>query len=268
MKVATIMTADPVTVQKSSTVQRVMDLMDDHDVRHLPVVEGVEVVGVLSDRDVLEASGWLAPRQSEILEVPTPRVADLMRTPVLSCAPGDSLETLLRVFVEGRVGCLPVLQDGELRGIVTEVDLLRAYADGCRRGIVTPEEDAPVEEFMTPTPSSVGPDHACDEAASILRQGGFRHLPVVEGERVVGILSDRDLRRARGRGQLELTLVGELMTPEPQTARPSERLSSVALILSSERIGALPVVSGGRLVGLLSQLDVLAPCTRILQKHG
>lgn len=125
-----------------------------------------------------------------------------------------------------------------------------------------------VKDVMRSEVTSAPKGTPVQEAFETMRDGGFRHLPVVEDGAVVGILSDRDLRRAKGRGQLDLMLVRDLMTPDPERARPDQRLSSVALILSAERIGAMPVVVGDRLVGVVSLIDVIVPCTRALQRHG
>lgn len=266
MRVASIMTKEPVSVRKGTSIDRVMDLMDEHGVRHLPVVDDEGVVGILSDRDVLDGTGWLSPREREVVEAPSPTVVELMRSPVTTCSPEDGLAAVLGYFVQGRIGCLPVVQDHALKGIVTETDLLRAYVDVCRRGDVGPELDPAVADHMTRSPRPIAPDAAGDEAAAVLHAGGFRHLPVVDGGELVGMLSDRDVRRARGRGQLESTLVREMMSPNPQGIDPAARLSSAASILAAERIGALAVVDRERLVGLISSIDVMIPCTRILQR--
>lgn len=266
MKVATIMTTDPVSVRRGTSIDRVMELMDTHDVRHLPVLDDEGVVGILSDRDVLEGTGWLSPREREIVEAPACTVVELMRSPVTTCSPQDGLAAVLGYFVQGRIGCLPVVQGRELAGIVTETDLLRAYVDVTRRGDIGPELDVTVDQHMTRAPAPIAPDASGDEAAAVMEERGIRHLPVVDGDEPVGMLSDRDVRRVRGRGQLESTLVREMMTPNPQTIAPDARLSSVASILTTERIGALPVVDGGRLVGLVSSIDVMIPCTRLLQR--
>ena len=79
--------------------------------------------------------------------------------------------------------------DGErLSGILTERDVLRAVA----RGI---HDDALVTDWMTAGPETIEPDESTTHAATLMIHGGFRHLPVVEGTKVVGMLSIRDLMR-------------------------------------------------------------------------
>lgn len=266
MKVTAIMTRDPRTVRREASLDRAMDLMDEHDIRHLPVLDDDGLAGVISDRDLLEATGWLNPRQREMLEAHDGSVGAIMRTPAATVGPDEPIINALGLLIKRRIGCVPVLRDASVAGLITEVDILRAYADACRRGHVTPDQDSRIQEHMTHGPTTIDGDASGDEAAALMKKAHVRHLPVLAGEQLIGIVSDRDVRKLRGRGQLELTLVSELMSPVPETAGPDERLSSVALILSAERISALPVVSGPRLVGIATTMDVLIPCALALQQ--
>lgn len=109
---------------------------------------------------------------------------------------------------------------------------------------------------MTPEPVVVGPDDLLEEAAERMARFRIRHLPVVTdtGE-VVGMLSDRDLRIAVK--SIALARVSSAMTPMPMAVPPTAPLHEVALALAYERIGALPVVDEGRLVGIVSHVDLL-----------
>ncbi len=260
MKVARIMSPEPVVVRREASLETALALMDEHDVRHLPVLEGSRVVGVVSDRDLLDATGGLAPRQLEVLEGPRGCVGDLVHGPAVVVEPELELQHAVRLLVTGRIGSLPVVDGGRLVGIVTEMDVLRAYADACRHGLLTAREDTALRRHMTPSPATIEADASGDEARARMAEAGVRHLPVQDGERLVGILSDRDVRRFHGRGRLELALVREMMTPEPRTASPDKGLSHAAHILSTHRISALLMVEHGRLVGMLTLVDVLGPC--------
>ena len=105
-----------------------------------------------------------------------------------------TVESTLRVaevaerMVEREVGAVLILDGDRLAGILTERDILRAVA----RGI---GDDALVRDWMTTHPETIGPDETTEHAATLMMHGGFRHLPVVEGDNVVGILSIRDLMR-------------------------------------------------------------------------
>jgi CBS domain-containing protein len=89
-------------------------------------------------------------------------------------------------MVERSVGAVLVLDGERLAGILTERDVLRAVARGMR-------DDAIVSDWMTTEPETIGPDETTAHAATLMMHGGFRHLPVTEGDAVVGIVSIRDL---------------------------------------------------------------------------
>ena len=116
-----------------------------------------------------------------------PTVGEIMTSDVLGLEPATSLVDAARRMHERRVGAV-VVQDGErLVGIVTERDILRAVATGAIGGSVA--------DVMTHGPDTIGPDESAGQAAALMIHGGFRHLPVVDGNAVVGMLSIRDLVR-------------------------------------------------------------------------
>lgn len=96
-----------------------------------------------------------------------------------------SLQEAARRMVERRVGSVLVFAGERLCGILTERDVLKAVAQGAVA--------APVEEWMTRDPETIEPSETLEHAAVLMLHGGFRHLPVADGEHVVGILSMRDL---------------------------------------------------------------------------
>jgi len=122
-----------------------------------------------------------------------------------------------------------------------------------------------VGKRMTPNPKTVSPDAPLSAAARILREHRFHHLPVVEGETLVGILSDTDLRNAslaaspveEGGGSPGDRLVREAMRTEVWSVTPEDSVEDALLILTREKFGALPVLSGDRLVGIITRADLL-----------
>lgn len=260
------MSAPCVSVRVTSSLDEAMQRMEEEDVRHLVVVDGVEVVGVLSDRDLLEATGWLAKREREVLEAPSGPVGEFMRAPVTCIYVENELESVLGLLVQARIGCLPVRAGEELVGIVTEMDILRAYVKATRAGQVAAGDDPVIGEVMTSGPTTIEAGDSGEEAAGVMRAKGLRHLPVLEDGKLVGMLSDRDLRKSRGRGQLELSLVSELMSARPETVQVDRPLSTVAALLYDERISAVPVMEGSELRGIASLVDLMIPCVGRLQK--
>ncbi|PAP75930.1 CBS domain-containing protein [Rubrivirga marina] len=123
-------------------------------------------------------------------------------------------------------------------------------------------------DLMTRQPEAAAPDETVLQARDRFRDGAFHHLPVVEGGRLVGLVSDRDVLRAAGPslGTHEWDADGgpgidrtlrEVMSPDPITADPLMSVEEIADTLLRHDISSLPVVEEGRLVGIVTSADVL-----------
>ena len=123
-----------------------------------------------------------------------------------------------------------------------------------------------VQDIMTRAVLTVRPSTTLAEALQIARKRGIRHLPVLDDDdHLVGIVSDRDLKRAMGRSDYEDARMGAIMTSAVlHTAAPTFTVEDAARIMVTERISALPVTADGRLVGLVTETDILALFVRAL----
>ena len=111
-----------------------------------------------------------------------------MSRDLLTVAPGDGLTDVARRMVDRDVGAVLVMEGESLAGILTERDILRAVAAGI-------QDDTLVSDHMTRDPETMSPDDTTEHAAVLMIHGGFRHMPLVEGDQVVGVLSIRDLMK-------------------------------------------------------------------------
>ena len=125
----------------------------------------------------------------------TPRRAltmrDLMTTRLVVAGPDESVADAAEAMVRQRTGSALIMQGSFLAGILTERDVLRAAASGS--DLTT----APVSAWMTKDPEQASLDTTVEDAAQLMLLHGFRHLPVVEGREVRGVVSLRDLAAAR-----------------------------------------------------------------------
>jgi CBS domain-containing protein len=124
-------------------------------------------------------------------DAPPAVLRDLMSTNVLTTSPETSVTEAAAGMVRARVGSAIVMQGSFLAGILTERDVLRAAASA---------EDllrSPVSAWMTRDPQSASPGTTAAEAAQMMMLNGFRHLPVVDGRQVLGVVSLRELFAAR-----------------------------------------------------------------------
>jgi acetoin utilization protein AcuB len=130
-----------------------------------------------------------------------------------------------------------------------------------------------IGKWMTQDLKTVSPDDRLPHAADLMRRFGFNHLPVVEGEKLVGILSDTDLRNvslAGGRGGIPAEAdpasrrVCDAMKTDVWSVTPEDTLGDALLIITRKKFGALPVLSGDRLVGIITKSDLLRAFADIL----
>ena len=120
---------------------------------------------------------------------------------------------------------------------------------------------------MTKEPTTAEPDELLIRASHKMQTGGFRRLPVVSEGKLVGILTDRDLREHQG--HLEHTKINGVMTEKPVTVTPATTLEDAAQIMLERQFGGLPVVADGRLVGIITASDILQAFLDVMgASHG
>lgn len=128
MTVGQLMSPTVTTLGLQDTLEIADGVMTMGRIRHLPVLNGKDVVGVVSQRDLFRSALGAAlalgiRRPQELLR--SLDVGDVMSAPAVTIGPDASVQEAARTMEEGRIGCLPVLEEGRLVGILTETDILR-----------------------------------------------------------------------------------------------------------------------------------------------
>ena len=144
------MTANPFTVTPDVSIPDALAVMEEHGVRHLPVVDAGAVVGVISRNDIAAASPSKATTlsaQEATYLISKLRVVKVMSRPAVVISPDALLEEAATVLRDGKIEMLPVVADGALVGVITESDILDAFIDilgfrdvGIRLTIEAPDE--------------------------------------------------------------------------------------------------------------------------------
>lgn len=126
-----IMTENPFQLTSSETVAAALDMLKAHpDIRHLPVIDDEELVGIVSERDLRSMVGYLSglSKGKQKGEIYLQFSVDCVMTrDVITVAPNDALLNVARLFGVRKIGVLPVLDGGKLVGIVSYIDLLNRY---------------------------------------------------------------------------------------------------------------------------------------------
>lgn len=133
MNVSKRMMRNPVYVDENDSMKKAMDLLREHEIRHLPVLkDGEKLVGIVSERDIKQAS----PSPATALEIreiyyllDKVKVKQIMARRPYTISPTAPIEEAALIMREKKIGCLPVIEEGRLVGILTETDILDAFIE-------------------------------------------------------------------------------------------------------------------------------------------
>ncbi len=265
MRVAEAMQRNVTTIAEDQGLALAFQVMVWSRIRHLPVLRGGAVVGVLSERDIFERGAI----HDSVFHLEGP-VGDVMTSPAETASPDDDGGDAALRMADGRIGCLPVVDEGALVGILTPTDVLYLSAEPA-----LPDRFAslPARALMTGAPEMVHPDDPLLDASARMARRGVSHAPVIDGEgHALGMLSDRDLRSALGDAwaktdegpsrfpaRIAALRVRDVMGPGAETVSEADSAMQVVGRMLSTHHGALPVVDADEhVVGVVSYVDVLA----------
>ena len=126
-----------------------------------------------------------------------------------------------------------------------------------------------VREHMTESPHSIGYDQPCSQAAASLKKNGIRHLPVLRGGALVGIVSDRDLFMLESLEDVDTTKLGveEAMSQEVYAVAPETPLGEVLTTMAQKKFGSAVVMEGPRVVGIYTTVDVCRGFAELLAER-
>jgi acetoin utilization protein AcuB len=125
-----------------------------------------------------------------------------------------------------------------------------------------------IEKYMTPMPHTIGQSIPLEKALDLMRTHRIRHLPVQEAGKLVGILTDRDIKLASSFATDTQLRVEDVMTPEPYTVKPGTPLDSVVLEMAEQKYGcAIIAQDNGKVVGIFTAVDGLRVLSEILHQN-
>ena len=136
-----------------------------------------------------------------------------------------------------------------------------------------------VKRYMRTKLVTVGPEEGANAALYLMKKSAIRHLLVTAGKKLLGIVTDRDFRLVRPSPATGLSIheihylleklrVKEIMTKKVVTVEPEIPIAEAARLLLNRRIGALPVLKGGELVGIISETDMLRALIDLEEAQG
>jgi CBS domain-containing protein len=259
-KVRDIMRPARWTIGPDDSLARAERIMAQRRLRDLIVVDAGAIVGLISEREILDQRASTAS-EHDWRRIPV-RLA--MTAKPATADPDDTVATAIDRLAKSPAEVLPIVEHGFVIGQITATDLFEAERIPAER----PAHPLTAADAMTEPAVAVSPTDTLLDAAALMADHQVRHLPVVEGGEVIGMLSDRDIRTVAGdparyvethkRGDVEDLAVRDAMASPALTVHPKRPLREVALELADEKVGAVPVVdTDGKLLGIVSYVDAL-----------
>lgn len=189
--ISSVMVKDVITVLETMQLGDVAELMLENGIGSVPVVSGEGMIGIVSKADFVTLAVGIAFDKITVKEI--------MTGDVVAVSPTDRLIHARRLMIDAHIGRVPVIEEDELKGIITSKDLMRAFID-FRKNVPEKHQKSQikevlVEDIMSSNPSSVSKKMSISDVSKIMIETGFNGLPVVEDSKVIGIITQTDILR-------------------------------------------------------------------------
>lgn len=269
--VISIATKQVISAPPTMRIFGAIETLTEWGVRRLPIVDpGTHrLKGILTARDVVDFLGGgekfnliNVKHEGNFLAAINESVSRIMVPEVRTLTPDSSLQEAIKIIVETRTGGIPIVDnDNVLAGIVTERDVLKVL---CRTHTYLQ-----VRDVMTSSLLVQDPDCPLSMVTKVMTSHQFRRLPIVKNDVLFGIITATDIVRYIGSGKVFEKLItghvaevmavpvrelisGNLFTTEPKTS-----ITDAAREMLAKGVGALPVIENSRLVGLVTEFDLV-----------
>ena len=189
LHISSVMVKDVFTVPQTMQLEEVANLMLENGIGSVPIMDDDKMVGIVSKADFVTLATGIAFDKITVKEI--------MSKGVIAISPTERLVHARRKMIESHVGRLPVVDEGNLVGMITSKDLMRAFIDFRKK---VPEKyqksqikEVLVEDIMSRNPTVVTKDMSITEVSEIIMQTGYNGLPVIDNDEVIGIITQTDI---------------------------------------------------------------------------
>jgi CBS domain-containing protein len=257
------MSEDIITVDKDQNLSDALKLLRKNNVSRLPVVNNKELVGIISERDIAAKLG-----SSKYESMPASRlhISSVMVKDVLTVPETMQLDDVARLMLDNGIGSVPVMCEDKMVGIVSKADFV-TLAVGIAFDKIT------VKEIMTKDLIVVSPTDRLVHARRQMMEANVGRVPVIDDGKLVGMVTSKDLMRAfidfrkkvpekYQKSQIKEVLVEDIMSSNPTVTSKDATISEVSKIMMETGYNGLPVVEGDKVVGIITQTDIL----RLIEK--
>ncbi|MBR3113529.1 MAG: CBS domain-containing protein [Methanobrevibacter sp.] len=263
MQIKNLMSEDLITVDKDQNLSDALKLFRKHNVSRLPVVNHKELVGIISERDIATKLG---SSKSESMPASRFHISSVMVKDVITVPETMQLGEVAKIMLDNGIGSVPVMKDDEMVGIVSKADFVTLAV-----GIAF--DKIAVKEIMTKDVVAVAPTDRLVHARRQMMDANVGRLPVIDDDELVGMITSKDLMRAfidfrknvpekYQKTQIKEVFVEDIMSSNPSYVSKEMSISEVSKIMMETGYNGLPVVEEGKVVGIITQTDIL----RLIEK--
>ena len=263
MQIKNLMSEELITVDKDQNLSDALKLLRKYNVSRLPVTNNKELVGIISERDIANKLG-----SSKYESMPASRlhISSVMVKDVITVPAAMQLDEVAKLMLDNSIGSVPVMEDDNMVGIVSKADFVtlavgRAF------------DKISVKEIMSKDLTTVSSTDRVVHARRQILEAHVGRLPVVDDDELIGMITSKDLMRAfiefrknvpekYQKSQIKDLLVEDIMSSNPKYVSEDMSISEVANIIMDTGYNGLPVVSDGKVVGIITQTDIL----RLIEK--
>jgi CBS domain-containing protein len=271
-----IASRDVVSVPPTIPIIGAIEKMTECGFRRLPVTDAGtrKLRGIVTAGDIIDMMGGgnkynLVRKKhgGNLLPALNESIREIMTSKVVTLRNDAKIADAASLIVEKHIGGLPIVDEGEvLSGIVTERDVMKVLSAERRAGLV--------EDAMSTALKVTGPETPIGEATKEMTAHRFRRLPVVKDDVLYGIVTATDIMKYLGTGQVFQRMttgnvaevmalpVRTLVSGTLNTIDPKKNVNEAAREMLARNVGALPVIEDARLVGLITEFDLVKAFTR------
>ncbi len=249
-----------ITIDKSAPVSEAFELMEKHNISRVVVTREGEPFAMVTLRDLVDRLASLKTAQAVLSKI---RVISVCSEGLASVSPKTPLKRAAREMLEKNVSSLAVVDKGQLIGILTLTDVLKACV-GCRN---------PVREGLAGSIASVKSSSTLLHVRKLMFTWNIKALAVIEGEQLVGLVTEREVAKAliqlrketqlpaQLKERLRLIRMEDIMIQNPPYVKLSQTLGEAAEVMVEERTPALPVLDEEDLLaGMIDRRNIVRRC--------
>ncbi|HIH86829.1 MAG TPA: CBS domain-containing protein [Methanosarcinales archaeon] len=260
-----------VTLPPTTNIMGTAKTMLKYGFRRVPIADAGtnRLVGIVTSLDIVDfLGGGLRHNivknryKGNLAAAINEDVREIMKKEVVSLGVNDNISIAIKTMIERNIGGIPIVDDDNVVvGIVSERDFVRTVAD-----IITSKS---IKEYMSKNVVTASPDISVGEATRTMIEKGFRRIPIVKENILLGIITASDIMRYLGSGEIFQKLITGDVSDAFQVPLRSLILRDIvwtnsgidigeaAALMLKNKVGALPIIDDGELCGILTERDII-----------